>query len=519
MGQSRTSLSPTTSEDVVVLIAGHDPIGEPLCTALAARGADVQYLSTTRAIEAIVASAPDLVFLVGDAAKQRGAQIRSQLVRRLRGSDLNIAVLIDGQVPPSASTAARMLGRASGVESIADRLMAWAESAHAARSQGTSATLDQVAGIVARALERPSEPAPTRSTDSAAHIVMQAAPPPPTAALPTARLRQAIPVAAGALPARNVTVSQLMPTPPLSLQALAVTIEEDVAPRIAARDTTELPSLADELESEVSTSEFAIPIEQEMSEVAIVTPVSWSTRPDSLPIEKNGSRFSPRRAVVIGALAVAACAALVLWNVLRSGPARVAESASTALLETALAARPRPAHDVAPAVLPMPSAPSDTAGAANAVAESAESDDALATAAALDDEQDPEAMGDEPELVRARALCGEGHLLRSRGRLGLAEAKYMEALRLFPRYPRAMAGLVRVHLTRGDGTEAVRWAERLVAMQPNRSNNQLLLGDAYALSGKTNKARIHWRQSANYGNMGARKRLKDDAAVVAKSGR
>lgn len=54
----------------------------------------------------------------------------------------------------------------------------------------------------------------------------------------------------------------------------------------------------------------------------------------------------------------------------------------------------------------------------------------------------------------------------------------MRALKAWPNYPRALAGVVRVHLARKDGAEAVRWAKRLVSVQPKRSNNQLLLGDA-----------------------------------------
>jgi hypothetical protein len=100
-----------------------------------------------------------------------------------------------------------------------------------------------------------------------------------------------------------------------------------------------------------------------------------------------------------------------------------------------------------------------------------------------------------------------GHRLMRQRRLGMAEAAYLKALQAFPAYPRAMAGLVRVHLERRDGVEALRWARRLVARQPRRSNNQLLLGDAYALMGARGAARDAWRQSMLYGSAVARKRL------------
>jgi hypothetical protein len=69
--------------------------------------------------------------------------------------------------------------------------------------------------------------------------------------------------------------------------------------------------------------------------------------------------------------------------------------------------------------------------------------------------------------------------------------------------------VVRVHLDRRDGVEAVRWAKRLVRMQPNRSNNQLLLGDAYKLRGDLKNARKAWERSATYGNRTARRRLRE----------
>jgi predicted negative regulator of RcsB-dependent stress response len=84
----------------------------------------------------------------------------------------------------------------------------------------------------------------------------------------------------------------------------------------------------------------------------------------------------------------------------------------------------------------------------------------------------------------------------------------MKALAALPGYPRAMAALARVHLQRKDGSEAVRWAERLVAKQPNRGNNQLLLGDAWALRGDKARARAAWHRAASYGNATARKRLR-----------
>jgi cytochrome c-type biogenesis protein CcmH/NrfG len=104
-------------------------------------------------------------------------------------------------------------------------------------------------------------------------------------------------------------------------------------------------------------------------------------------------------------------------------------------------------------------------------------------------------------------LVDEGSLLIEDGRLGLAEASYLKALNIMPSYPRAMAGLVRVHIERKDGAEAVRWAKQLVATQPKNGQHQLLLGDAQALRGDTAAAREAWNQAVRYGNYTARQRL------------
>jgi Tfp pilus assembly protein PilF len=92
------------------------------------------------------------------------------------------------------------------------------------------------------------------------------------------------------------------------------------------------------------------------------------------------------------------------------------------------------------------------------------------------------------------------------GRYGLAEGMYMKALQEVPEFPAALADLVRVHLARRDGKEAVRWAERLVAKQDGPLH-QLLLGDAQALRGNTGAAQGAWTKAAKGGNKTARQRL------------
>jgi tetratricopeptide (TPR) repeat protein len=122
---------------------------------------------------------------------------------------------------------------------------------------------------------------------------------------------------------------------------------------------------------------------------------------------------------------------------------------------------------------------------------------------------DPSAAARESRepMNRAELLVDEGALLFEDGRLGLAEASYLKALNVMPSYPRAMAGLVRVHIERKDGAEAVRWAKQLVVKQPKNGQHQLLLGDAQALRGDSAAAREAWNQAVRYGNYTARQRL------------
>ncbi len=115
----------------------------------------------------------------------------------------------------------------------------------------------------------------------------------------------------------------------------------------------------------------------------------------------------------------------------------------------------------------------------------------------------------ERRIAAARALVRQASRYRRSNRLGMAEAYYIKALEVWPRYPRAVSGVVRVHLQRRDGDEALRWARKLVVMQPKRSNNQLLLGDAYKLRGYLIRAKRAWRRSAAYGNLTARQRLRE----------
>lgn len=529
MEQFGASADLPSDEDVTVLIVGSDPDADRICSSLAARGADVQQLSTALAVDAVASTNPHVVLLVGDAARQRGAQFRSQLVRRLRSKEVNLVVLVE-EAATVASSTLRLVDRRLGADAVAELVLAAAQKT-APHSQGT---LDEVAAMVASALQRRSEP-PTAAPHEAAKIVMTSTRPPAPQARHTLRAAGGAPAPARSLPPRPGSLpKQLSMAPPTSLRALAAHRIE-IKPA-AAPAPPPLPET-----TEVSLAEMRIERDRESGEVTLqrgkVPPLPAPT-PDGSDSTRNiwTPRDTPTSTVAAVELdvpltvipgsrrlsmkwigAAAALAASLLLAVISQhsdtttqtvadAPPSASEGRAQRDREVAVGADPA-------ADKPAASANRDRPAPLNDLNPSEEVAEAPLTEDLIDDE---DVAGDEPHLVRARELCNEGHALRNRGRLGLAEAKYLQALGLFPEYPRAVAGVVRVHLTRGDGAEAVRWAERLVKMQANRSNNQLLLGDAYALSGKQRDARRHWRKSAAFGNLAARKRLDDPDAVLAK---
>jgi hypothetical protein len=116
------------------------------------------------------------------------------------------------------------------------------------------------------------------------------------------------------------------------------------------------------------------------------------------------------------------------------------------------------------------------------------------------------------KLERARMLVNHAAHDRNTGRVEAALARYHEALELAPRYPLAVAGVVRTYLKLKDGPNALVWSKRLMDMQPDRANNQLLHGDALALNGDLDAARSAWTRSKLMGGLTAVKRLEANAA-------
>ncbi|MEC7521428.1 MAG: hypothetical protein VYE22_16235 [Myxococcota bacterium] len=108
--------------------------------------------------------------------------------------------------------------------------------------------------------------------------------------------------------------------------------------------------------------------------------------------------------------------------------------------------------------------------------------------------EEDEADDDDPPRGRDVArLIRSANYDRNRGNLREAERTYLQVLRVEGRNPRALAGLTRVAMSRRDGTQAVRWARRLVQAASRNANNHVLLGDALRVAGNQAGARDAYR--------------------------
>jgi len=108
---------------------------------------------------------------------------------------------------------------------------------------------------------------------------------------------------------------------------------------------------------------------------------------------------------------------------------------------------------------------------------------------------------------RASTLVGEGHSFRKGGLLPTARQRYVEALREWPGYPRALSGLAQLALLEGDEAQAVSHARQLVKVRPGQLEYRVLLGDAYHRAGLVSQARDVWQFAAKRGSRTARQRL------------
>jgi hypothetical protein len=424
-----------------------------------------------------------------------------------------------------------------------------------APTSARTATLIAAPAVGTPAARQPTAAKPPATAPSApAATPVAAATPAPAAALAPEPLAAPAPRAAHApapMPVAAATAAPIELARTLApVAAAAPTPVAAAAPPLVAARAAE-PVLA-HASTMLALPSAAPAVEVDWSEEPTrdgQTPLAWTTEAESAAPAARAATFAARlRArgrwiVAAGAAALLAAAATAIVA-LRSATDEDRVGAATG----AIAPTPRGAMPVAVASA-RTADPTTTKSAAEFAASTAtkasgatakqptgsardartSAPSAKLSAAHQDDARDPGALRDDeddeddddssdapsrvrPELRHKVALANrnvtQGHRLLRRGQLGLAEAAYLKALSALPNYPRAMAGLARVHLRRKDGAEAVRWAERLVKQQPKRGNNQLLLGDAWALRGQPARARAAWLRAAAYGNAAARSRLK-----------
>jgi tetratricopeptide (TPR) repeat protein len=110
-------------------------------------------------------------------------------------------------------------------------------------------------------------------------------------------------------------------------------------------------------------------------------------------------------------------------------------------------------------------------------------------------------------IERAKVLVKAASRHQRAKRYAEATAGYLRALELAPQDLTALTGLVRVQLQEKNGADALRWAERLIALQPDGRTSLLLLGDTHALTGNVAEAERAWRRASQLGSTTAQKRL------------
>jgi tetratricopeptide (TPR) repeat protein len=160
---------------------------------------------------------------------------------------------------------------------------------------------------------------------------------------------------------------------------------------------------------------------------------------------------------------------------------------------------------VARAAEPPVSAPAATAPVAR------EPSAAKTQAASAEEEPSASAKGGgrqtRENARRADLLCNQGNDLKNKRMLPTARVRYLEALRLYDDYPRALAGLTQVALSAGDSGEALKYGKQLVKARPGQAPYQLLLGDAYRAAHDEKAARDAYKTALRMGSRAAKQRL------------
>jgi tetratricopeptide (TPR) repeat protein len=111
------------------------------------------------------------------------------------------------------------------------------------------------------------------------------------------------------------------------------------------------------------------------------------------------------------------------------------------------------------------------------------------------------------ELQQAKRIVKRAHHYLRAKRYATAAAAYAKVLALDSSHVIATRALVRIHLRERNTEQALRWAQRLVELEPDDSLSLLLLGDAHALSGDAALAEQAWQRASALGSEAAGKRV------------
>jgi hypothetical protein len=515
---SSTALQPTSS----TLAATATLAEQPVAAALGARPARPREAeaSSTAAIprSETVSVAPD-AFVVSLSARPTHAPEAP--------ASNNDAILLEPSASNSLSdrpTTPPELRTSLPVVSAQPLVAAAREPATAARSPFASPV--KAAASEAEILVSFSEPAPTsaaqRSPAKTPVSARESAATPPRLQRRAAHPFEPAPALA---PRADASPGWNKPAPQTSLASTAV-VEPDIAVSFseppstaptAAAGSTATAARPPRLRRRAGNPFDAAPMQPQLATPArkdVGAQSSPALRTMPLPTEASAAEVAlsstrPRsrlgRTLLLAGVAAVGCG-LILFQLLRGTPAN--PGAGVAALGALQQATPAPAAAVAiddAAVVPAAAAqrPPETTSGSPVKPTAAGAPANRPSSAHRDGLEQPTPS----EPGSAQQLVDEGLVLFKNGRLGLAEASYLKALKLQPGYPRAMAALVRVHVQRRDGAEAVRWAKQLVDKQPDNGVNQLLLGDALQLRGDLGGAQDAWTEAARLGNATARERL------------
>jgi len=542
--------------DLTLLLVGSDSLAQQLHVHLEHRGADIERAEARQALDTIRVAVPDLIIISLDASGADAGRIRDALISD--GRPPRLLVLCEKKnaaqtgvykhdfiatlepelgaelIASSIDSLCTMLGNAKAALRPLRSLIADVRRAQMpARPAPAPAKVLAPPPAAGHAAKAVVEPKPEIKAQPKIETTLEIKPQPKVepkvepAIVPNVEeetdLAIEISIAPPSLPPPNaepVALAPVMSTPPIMRAPVMSTPPIMRAPIVSTPPPLKR-ALVVSAPPVVRAPVVLAPVEP--------TPVAPASVPTVTPVPSIASELSmsaevPKLHMRARALLLrmtraqqASAAAAVLICLIgaataNSGddrPALAAQASANLSAVARQAAQPvPPSFASTPPALPSPPQAAQAAAAQPATPSlaAAVQDEADEADESLNDGEVYDPKGD-PARARANFHVNAGHRLRKQGRLGMAEASYLKALQAMPNYARAVSGLVAVHLARRDGVEALRWARKLVQLQPKRGIHQRLLGDAHALTGSTAAARQAWQLGMRLGDRTSRQRM------------